>query len=140
MTITDTRLDRRPRGVTGYTLDTGLLKDGIIDAIWKAGFYKDSTRDDLFNRIEPMSTVVCYAKSGEWALINSEGVGRYADSDGKSAVHFWIDTYHSMDVELDYETVDGCMTGGNVELAEFIRVFGDRLDSNHHLWFRWATK
>ena len=133
------RIDNRPRGVLGYTLDTGILKDGIIDALWEQGFYKDSTRKDLRSRIEPMTTVVCYAKSGEWALINSEGVGRYGKPDGKSSVHFWIDTHHEGDVEIDYDTVHGCMTGGEVELAEFIRVFGDRLDNNHQIWFNWAN-
>jgi hypothetical protein len=134
------RIDNRPRGVLGYTLDTGILKDAIIDALWARDLYKSSTREDLLDRIEPMTTVICYNdNAGEWALINTEGVGRYAKPDGKSSIHFWIDTYHEGDAEVDLPTIDGCINGGEVDLADFIRVFGDRLDNNHQTWFNWAN-
>jgi hypothetical protein len=133
------RIDNRPRGVLGYTLDNGILKDAIIDALWENHLYADRTREDLQSRIEPMTTVICYSDhSDEWALINGEGVGSYADRDGKAIVYFWIDTNYMFDVQIDYDTADGCMPGGEVDLADFIRVFGDRLDNNHRTWFNWA--
>ncbi|MDA3145790.1 hypothetical protein JSO19_00155 [Leucobacter sp. UCMA 4100] len=67
------------------------------------------------------------------AVVNGEGVGATADSEGMIEVYFsygmqWIP------VQLAAERIEATMTGELIDLAEGIRTFGERLDANHRSW------
>lgn len=129
----------RPRGVLGYILDNGILKDAITDAMLLRPYFANHSREEVAQRITPMATVaILHDHSTEWAVINSEGVGHFADKDGTARVYFWLDANYMDSVELDLPTIDGCMDGGHVDIADFIRTFGDRLHANHYAWYSWA--
>lgn len=69
------------------------------------------------------------------AYICTEGVGWWAEDDGTIEVQF----HGGMSIgytAIPLEDVVACLSSETVELGEFIRTFGDRLDSNFWLWAR----
>src|SRR5699024_11254265 len=67
------------------------------------------------------------------AVLNSEGVGT-KETDGTVGV--FIETGLQVDrVDIPVDRIVAAMTCETVDLADAIRVFGARLDSNHHQWF-----
>lgn len=70
------------------------------------------------------------------AVINSDGVGLTAD-EGEIIVYlssaFGIDA-----VPIPLSIIEKAKTEERIDLADGIRVFGDRLDSNHYTWFSLA--
>jgi hypothetical protein len=67
------------------------------------------------------------------AYICGEGVGWWADEDGTIEVEF------SGGMSIGYtaiplDDVVACISSETVELRDFVRVFGDRLDSNCYVW------
>ena len=69
------------------------------------------------------------------AYICTEGVGWWADEDGTIEVEFHSGM-HIGYTAIPLEDVVACVSDQTVELADFIRTFGDRLDSNFWLWAR----
>lgn len=67
------------------------------------------------------------------AYICGEGVGWWAEDDGAIEVEF------SSGMSIGYtaiplDDVVACISSETVELRDFVRVFGDRLDTNCYLW------
>jgi hypothetical protein len=81
--------------------------------------------------------------AGQMRTINDEGVqdtGQVMNADGE-----WIDgDYYTVYTWSGYlvfseATIRECLSGETVDLADFVRVFGDRLERNYGIAFRWAT-
>lgn len=71
---------------------------------------------------------------GEIAVVNVEGVGHIADENEK--VNIYFTQYMSyIEVEIDLSELGGAVTDKEIDLADGIRTFGSRLDSNHYRWF-----
>lgn len=67
------------------------------------------------------------------AYICTEGVGWWAEDDGTIEVEF------SGGMSIGYtaiplDDVVACVSDETVDLRDFVRVFGDRLDTNCYLW------
>ena len=71
------------------------------------------------------------------AVVNSEGVGN-GTVDGTISLHFSYG-FTWTPVTLTVEQVEAAKTSETIDLADGIRTFGDRLDSNHFLWWSRAT-
>lgn len=135
---TSTELTRNERGrITGIDachLDPRRLAEVIADALVEQGHTSVNPAE-----IEPLDSVLLLSQSGDkFALINDEGVGGY-EHDGVISAWYCFKggySYASIDVPaLDLEAIDEHHE--KVDLADFIRVFGDRLDTNHDLWAQW---
>jgi hypothetical protein len=131
-----TRLERRPKGALAYPLNSAELASIIEDDLRKQGY-------ELNGTIEVYPSALVYGSDTNWAVVNSEGVGSLAvDYDATVTVHFSIGAYDMLirEHEFRFHEIEGAMLNNNVDLADFIRVFGDRLDSNHSLWYGFSDK
>ena len=126
----------RITGINATPLDQDKLADAIADALVKAG-------ETSVNRakIEPMDAVVVWSQTGPAiAVVNDEGVGGYESED---QVRVWFTYgkegmfYHDVLVPVA-DILGASEMPEEVDLADFIRTFGARLDSNHEIWARWA--
>ena len=134
-TRTHTRNERgRITGINGFKLDNDKLADAIADELVRTG-------ETSVNRakIEPMDAVLLHSESYKtFAVINDEGVGAYEHEDH---VTVWFtygkDGMFIHDVPVPSSDLIEAVTAESVDLAEFIRVFGDRLDTNHDIWASW---
>ena len=126
----------RITGIMAKRLDQDKLADVIADALVSEG--KPSVDRA---KIEPMDAVVVWSQASlAIAVINDEGVGGFEEED---LVRVWF-TYgemglYIMDVLVPVNDIlEAREMSEEVDLADFIRTFGARLDSNHELWARWA--
>jgi hypothetical protein len=121
----------------------------------------DRTRGTLIDQLDPQALTAFIQKEsgienarptyeygfgidteGNIALICSEGVGDYPDADGKFTLSLSITSPKDADggytVGWREATVDIAdlitLPSTKVDLADFIRVFGARLESNFYIW------
>lgn len=84
---------------------------------------------------DDMRNALIFDGAGNVAIICSEGVFNWADSDGNAHIYTWYGTRNVKVSELA-----GAHNPANaMELASFIRVFGSRLDSNHYRATAWMS-
>jgi hypothetical protein len=71
------------------------------------------------------------------AVICGEGVG-WQEDEKNGLVTFWVDFghygSHALAVKVHPRVIEACVTDETVDLADFIRTFGARLDSNFYTW------
>jgi len=133
------RFPERKRGAYGYPLSQEKLIQVILDN-YEMG---------KWHEVRPYEAVLVYGKGQEWSVVNTEGVGveakNYDDTvvvwfglsrpaEGQDGVIAW----HSGDsIELTFNQVEQCRDpqGQEIDLADFIRTFGERLERNHRLWW-----
>jgi hypothetical protein len=109
---------------TGYpvkTINTDMLLNGLTDY----GYLKDGAV------VSPLAVV--QTEDGI-VTICTEGVGWKLNDIGEATIEIYYDgIFQYPDVPLVF--VLGALSGGTeVELADFIRVFGDRLERNFSIW------
>jgi len=72
----------------------------------------------------------------KYAVICQEGVGWEQDSYGcleiPTNIGQW--SHYEGHVFLSIEVVKSCLTGEQLDVSDYVRTFGDRLDSNCYLW------
>jgi hypothetical protein len=71
---------------------------------------------------------------GAAVVISSEGVSASKLLTGR----VYLDTEWHEWQSLPLDAVEACRNGVNKDLADLIRVFGSRLESNFYLWREWA--
>lgn len=129
-TIESTRI----RGVMACELDDRLLAEVIADARIEAGEKIIDPKD-----IYPEHSALALDSEGkEFALINDEGVGGYGIDEvlayytiGEHGMYIYsvkVPVMALEDIDTEHKKVD---------LADFIRTFGGRLDNNHQAWVNW---
>lgn len=122
----------RANGVTVYILNRDKLAER----------YNAANGTDI-NGGAFLSSGVIINMAGETRTINTEGVtdtGQVKNAQGEwisgdsYAVYTW-----SGYLEFTLETLQDCLTNETVDLSQYIRTFGDRLERNFSLAFNWAT-
>lgn len=66
------------------------------------------------------------------AVINTEGLGYVLAGDAVAVILEYGMSLTDVDVPLDL--IEAAKTDEHIDLADGIRIFGDRLDQNHDLW------
>jgi len=138
------RYASRPKGAMGSLLDVDKLGSLV------RRLSGDDRAVACFGRY-----VVVYGKGQKWAVVNTEGVGvEAADYDSPSVVWWRVEyepetdengrTFQRMDmaakeVNVSINDIHECVTGESIDLADHVRIFGDRLDVNHDDWW-WFVK
>lgn len=85
------------------------------------------------NDLEGEAMVVVNTPEG-LATICNEGVGWFKNDDGKYLVGGWVG-YSNPTFYLSEDELLSCLSSEQVDLAEFIRSFGDRLETNFDIWY-----
>jgi hypothetical protein len=132
------KMDRRESRMNGYT---GTIVDGkklaeIANGIYNLQYssdFSECTVDSLlFVELEEKNVF----GDPKYALVCSEGVGWEQDTYGCLEVPTNIGAMGLWNgrVFISVDTVKSCLTDKTEDIADYIRIFGDRLDSNCALW------
>ena len=97
---------------------------------------------DVPYRVEPLVVVRNAAITNKWDLrenrevcvVCTEGVGWECDEYGLVTVPMTTPMGASAHVKLSGTVVAKCLTDEEVDLADWVRVFGDRLETNFDVW------
>jgi hypothetical protein len=72
---------------------------------------------------------------GKLAFINTEGVGEIADDYNLVDVWYYTSNWGQLNtIKVGRKLLVGMATDEKQDLAEWVRVFGSRLDSNVRIW------
>lgn len=72
------------------------------------------------------------------ATVITEGVGWYADSEGKLPINYWGKNGMSGYLDITPQELAPLISDETIDLADFVRVFGDRLETNLYIWQYYA--
>jgi hypothetical protein len=79
-------------------------------------------------------------RSTSLAVVGTEGVGYDSDDRGRITVLLQAGFLgHSAEVDISAKHLWSLRSAETVDLADHIRVFGDRLEDNHYIWHRRFT-
>jgi hypothetical protein len=128
-------MKERTKGYEGKLLDGNKLAE-IANSIYRLQYNKDI--DEC--KVDSLLLIELEEKNvfgdPKYAIVCSEGVGWEQDDYGclevptnVGAMGLWNGR-----VFISVDTVKSCLTDNVVDIADYVRVFGDRLDSNCSLW------
>ena len=90
--------------------------------------------------VKPEQMVVVNGEKG-LATVITEGVGWFADANGGIPINFYSGNYGSGGyVDVTVEELRTVISNETIDLADHIRVFGDRLETNLYVWQQYAKK
>ena len=125
----------RKKGYTGQLIDGNKVAE-IANQIYVLQYGKDATEckvdDLLFITLEEKNTF----GNEQYALVCTEGVGWVEDYYGCIEVPTNIGSMGLWNgrVFISVDEIKKCLTEQTVDISEYIRTFGDRLDNNCDLW------
>ena len=110
----------------------------VIDTVKATAFIKErlNAPEDADIHAERMAIV-----NGEKGLatVVTEGVGWYADANGGIPINYWSGNYGSGGyIDITEDELKSLISSEVVNLAEHIRTFGDRLETNFYIWRQYA--
>lgn len=105
----------------------------LLDRDKTTAFIRNKFDNDRYVA-EPM--VVINGRKG-LATVCTEGVGWYKDDKGYTILFDDIN-YIGMWTEISDEELASLISDEQTDLADFIRMFGDRLESNFYIWYRYG--
>ena len=118
------RYEQRPKGRLIRLLDQEKVK-----AFLEAKF------PDLPVRVGQYAIAV--GKDGA-AIVGTEGVGYFADNDGNYPIHFLLDWGHTY-IDVSGADLASLLSRETIDIADLVRVFGDRLENNFFLWYHYTS-
>jgi len=131
-----TRMENRTKGYIGTIVDGAKLAQ-IANAIYALQYPQDQliecTVDDfLFVELAEKDSF----EGHKGAIICDEGVGWEQDAYSTIQVPTnlgFLNRYAGR-VHISVAVIRSCLTDKQVDIAEYVRVFGDRLDNNVAIW------
>jgi hypothetical protein len=72
------------------------------------------------------------------ATVCSEGVGWFVDDNGLLPVNYHVGQFGSGYVDITPEELMPLISDETIDLADFIRSFGDRLENNFYSWVNYT--
>jgi len=129
------RYESRTKGYEGKLVDGKKLAEianGIYNLQYSSDFSECTVDSLLLVELEEKNVF----GDPKYALICSEGVGWEQDTYGCLEVPTNIGQMGLWNgrVFISVDTVKSCMTNTVADIADYIRIFGDRLDNNCNLW------
>jgi hypothetical protein len=108
----------------------------VLDVDKATKFIKDRFEaPDLDITAERMAIV--NGKNGVATVID-EGVGWYADANGKLPINYWGKNGSGGYLDITPEELAPLISDETIDLADHVRVFGDRLETNLWIWQNYA--
>jgi hypothetical protein len=124
----------RKKGYVGKTIDGKKLAD-IANAIYKLQYVEPSicTMDDYL--LLELAETDAFGDH-KIALICNEGVGWIQDEYGTIEVPTNLGQFGYLGgrVHISVEVIKTCITDNTIEVSDYVRTFGSRLDNNCSLW------
>lgn len=123
-----------------YTLREESMRNPIrvsqIDLEKAGAFFTQKARDSGDNDtvVEAEPFVVVSTAEG-LATICSEGVGWWANEDGKYLLGGYIGAWGEPTYFVTAEELSSLISDEMIEFSDFVRSFGDRLEVNYSLWY-----
>lgn len=74
------------------------------------------------------------------ATLCDEGVGWFADAKGKLPLNYWGKNGNNGYIDIYPEQLVPLIADTTMDLADFVRIFGDRLETNVSIWQNYADK
>jgi hypothetical protein len=120
------RYSQRTKGTICHTLD-----------VEKATAFLKLKLDapDVDFSAEPMAIV--NGENGVATLL-TEGVGWYADKNGKLPINYYGKNGMAGYLDITPEELAPLISDETTDLADFVRIFGDRLETNLSIWQYYA--
>ena len=72
------------------------------------------------------------------ATVLDEGVGWFADKNGGIPINYWGKNGNNGYIDVTAEELKTLISDETIDLADHIRVFGDRLETNLYVWQQYA--
>lgn len=128
------RLDERTKGYYGIKLDGAKLAE-IANQIY-ALQYTNPVKCNIEDLLLIELTEKDVFGNSRYAVVCSEGVGFEQDDFGTISVPTNIGEwgYANGRVHISAEVIKQCRTNELIDIALYVRVFGDRLDRNVYIW------
>lgn len=83
----------------------------------------------------PLPQMLIVVDDLKHAVVNGEGVGKVEQEDGTVEVAF-VYGMSVLNLPINVEDALRLASADRIDLADGIRTFGDRLDTNHSIWAR----
>jgi hypothetical protein len=108
----------------------------LLDVEKATQFIKDFYNDQEFDVTAERMAIV----NGEngLATVITEGVGWYADKDGGIPINYWGKNGRNGYIDITADQLKTLISDETIDLADHVRVFGDRLETNLYLWQNYA--
>lgn len=134
-------MSERYKGYVGEVIDGKKLAK-IANDIYRLQYSNDFTECTVDNLLFITLEEKNVYGDNKYALVCSEGVGWEQDTYGCLEVPTNIGAMGLWNgrVFISVDTVKSCLSGVKEDIADYIRVFGDRLDRNCNLWQAKMTK
>ena len=125
----------RSKGYIGQIVDgkkLAVIANGIYNLQYSSDFSECTVDNLLFVTLEEKNVF----GDNKYALVCTEGVGWEQDTYGCLEVPTNIGQMGLWNgrVFISVETVKSCLTDKTEDIADYVRVFGSRLDDNCSLW------
>ena len=125
----------RSKGYIGQIVDgkkLAVIANGIYNLQYSSEFSECTVDNLLFVTLEEKNVF----GDNKYALVCTEGVGWEQDTYGCLEVPTNIGQMGLWNgrVFISVDTVKECLTDQTADIADYIRVFGDRLENNCWLW------
>ena len=107
-----------------------------IDSEKAGAFFTQKAREsgDKDTVVEAEPFVVVSTATG-LATICSEGVGWWANDDGKYLLGGYIGAFGEPTYYVTAEELESLISDEMIEFSDFVRSFGARLETNYSLWY-----
>lgn len=110
----------------------------VIDTTKATAFIKERLNAPADSQIEADRMAVVNGRNG-LATVLTEGVGWFADKNGGIPINYYVGSYGSGGyIDITEDELKSLISDETVNLAEHIRTFGDRLETNFYVWRQYA--
>lgn len=130
------RSEHRVRGCLVYTLDMKALEDKVLEIM--SAYEGDSVEDLRAQNVglADRSLVFGFDDKGTSWIVGTEGVGWKPDESGDYNIRMQFGFGSTgYTVAVPQKLIRNLRSNEMVDLADHVRAFGDRLESNFSLWF-----
>lgn len=130
------RGEHRVRGCLVYTLDMKALEEKVLEIM---SAYEGESVEDLRAQnagLADRSLVFGFDDKGRAWIVGTEGVGWKADESDNFNIRMQFGFGSTgYTVAVPHAVMRKLRSNEMVDLADHVRIFGDRLESNFSLWF-----
>jgi len=119
-----------------YSLRTKGTIVHVLDVEKATAFIKEKF-DNPDANITAERMAIVNGKNGVATVID-EGVGWFADKNGKLPINYWGINGSGGYLDITPEELMPLISDETIDLADHVRIFGDRLETNLNIWQNYA--
>lgn len=120
------RYEDRTRGTIVHVIDVEKATEFIKNRFEAPDLDITAERMAIVNGEKGLATVI------------TEGVGWYADAQGGIPINYWGKNGNNGYIDITADELRTLISDETIDLADHVRVFGDRLETNLEIWQGYA--